>query len=111
MRYSKVRVKCSDRLVGELGRFKTFCATEKEEVFIDDFFDEVIKGVIETMALARMNKDINEDGTVYSEFSLTVPMVVWSYVKEYVNNHEEGYEDIELFFDEISRLRENEFRR
>ncbi len=111
MRYSRVRVKCSDQLIEELKRFKDYCMLEKNAVFIKDFFDEVIAGIKETMERARLLNDIEEDGTVYREFSLTVPMVVWDYVKEFSANHEEGYQDIELFFDEIGRIKETAFRR
>lgn len=111
MKYAKARVKCSDALIAELSNFKDFCKGGMETEIVKDFFNEVIEGITDIMSEAHITGELDESGVVFKEFFITVPNVVWSFVKDYVAKHKEGYEDIELFFDEISRVKESSFRR
>lgn len=110
MKYSNVRVKCSDRLLIELDKFKAFCSDDTTG-YVEDFINEAQEGIAEAMADARLTHNLNEDGTVFSEMRLVIPHIVWAFIKSFIHGKEEDYTEIGLFFEEIGRIQDAEFKR
>lgn len=111
MKYARAHVKCSDALISELLTFKDYCVKEEASVYVLDFVSEVIEGITDVMAYYRQADALDEEGAVYREFMITVPEIVWNFVKEFMAGKKEGFKEIEMFFDQLAKLEKKEFVR
>lgn len=108
MKYTTVRVKCSDDLISEIDDFISDLDVCNEAMI--EFLLEVKEGVQEKLFSVNRRKEKSDD-IMYAEFFMTLPKSVRDIAKEYISSKESDHSELCLLFENIVRVKEHLFKR